>query len=362
MDLVGLISKGIDRLVDKRPVGVRPEWNQNKQTPGTPFHVPGAPFHAPASPFHAPGSPFHAPGSPFHAPSPHHQGMQSHPPRPPGTPMHPSQSPYNGFPASQLHPSQGGHPQYAPFQNHPPGTPFHPSQSPFHSFQVPPPSPFHTSQAPGQAPYPSYMPPAPFAPCPAFPPLSPASSRGAASPAPSSTPSIPSDDEKDDIVPIPETGLKVKSRLSNLIAAVSGKISKSSVGDEADSLGKSCENICEKFANCNQDKNPGSSSSIVQKWNSAFNTRKVCGPKETTPTSKNTPLASPVENQFEEGFITSNRTVTGTKILVLREGVLHPGSITAVEDETFVVNFRYRTIQKSLVFYKGYIAAYSLNG
>ena len=85
---------------------------------------------------------------------------------------------------------------------------------------------------------------------------------------------------------------------------------------EESRVGQSCQNISEKFANCNQDKacaGPPSvdctgSSSIVEKWNSAFNNMRKVGPSnKPTGTGKVSSIVSPVEYGFEEGFITPNR-------------------------------------------------------
>ena len=182
-----------------------------------------------------------------------------------------------------------------------------------------PPAPNHINPYP-----PHQLPP----PSPALSQSSSSSSRGVVSPVPSLTNSEPgrddqasSEDEEDELpLAKPETGLKVKSRLSDLIAAVSGKISKPS--EQPDEESKEKESV--------------NTNSLQEKWNSVFKAKKDI--KENLNSAKFSNHQIPLE--FEEGYLTSQRLVLGTKILVLQDGLLLPGIISGMEEDVFSISFR----------------------
>ena len=226
MDLVGLISKGIDRLVEKKVVGTRPDWSTSHMSPTHPQH-----------------SPIHRPQFAGTPQFPHPSFGRY--PTPPGTPMHPSSGGGGGMFAPPP-PSPQHFPQH---YAQPPPSPFHPSQSPNPynlGGNIPPPSPAHQQFSPphpGASPsphstaavtppppmvYPPYMPPQPtIRPNSTLVPQIPysvanqeAQSRALASPCPSQSSSTDGENDGDLVLPEPETNRKVASRLSNLIAAV----------------------------------------------------------------------------------------------------------------------------------------------
>jgi len=112
----------------------------------------------------------------------------------------------------------------------------------------------------------------------------------------------------------------VKSRLSDLIAAVSGKISKPS--EQPDEESKEKESV--------------NTNSLQEKWNSVFKAKKDF--KENLISDKFSNHQIPLE--FEEGYLTSQRLVLGTKILVLQDGLLLPGIISGMEEDVFSISFR----------------------
>ena len=96
----------------------------------------------------------------------------------------------------------------------------------------------------------------------------------------------------------------MKLRLSNLIAAVSGKVSSthdSDQEDEDDTSSSGHEN--------SSSRQPSTQPGAQDKWNTAFNVRRVGKDK---PASAKYPVAT--ESLFEEGFLSKNRIVLGTKV------------------------------------------------
>ena len=234
VDLVGLISKGIDRLVEKKVVGSRPDWSSQHPSPAhtghhTPMHRPQYP-QFPHPGFGRPGLPS---GTPMH-PSSGGGGMY-----PPASPQHFPQHFGGSPPPSPFHPSQSPHPYQSPHQH---STGYMPPASPYHHHSHPSPSPHHfqaphipMSSAGSTSVYPSYMPPRPTMQpnsslVPSHIPTSSTtgaefSPSGQSLPPPSPSPSLGSscgdEDVDESVLPEPETNRKVASRLSNLIAAVS---------------------------------------------------------------------------------------------------------------------------------------------
>ena len=282
-DLVGMISSGIDKLVDKKKVvGSRPgNYPPSFQRPSDNMmqhRPPGA--MSPPPPNMTPNpyvmSPNHYSG--YHSPHPHY----------------PPQSPHPNF----------QHPNY----QHPPQSP-HPNFQHQH-YQHPPPSPHYqhppSSQHQGMHTVPHHPPPQQPKPISPPPPLE------------SEAPQLNGDASK-----LAESENKAKSRLSNLIQAMSGKIKKpdTPAASPADQ--------------------------ILNKWQLAFNvkppTTPTKSPSKADVKDDETDVKQDVDVDTKEtaGYVTSAHLVSGTKLLVLKANILYSASIANVApNKMYGIRFR----------------------
>ena len=274
-DLVGMISSGIDKLVDKKKVvGSRPSSGYNPMMPRPGDNMTRPPMMQ---------SPHPNMPSPHYMMSPNpYAGYQS--PHPYYN--HPPPSPYpNGPSPPPTHYPSGASPPHYP-SGVPPHYPGGPQYPPNYQgvLQPPPPPPNHVAHPP------SVSPP---------PPSSPSSQTSPASP-----PTCNGDSK------ISDSDNKAKSRLSNLIQAMSGKIK--------------------------QPETPASpADQILNKWQLAFNVK-----PPTTPTKSPVKEASEQSSDYKEekhsdnekgvGYLTSNKILSGTKLLILKSNIFHAASISNV--------------------------------
>ena len=289
-DLVGMISSGIDKLVDKkkvvgnRPSGYNTGFNQARP-PMLPSHHPNMQHPGMASPHPGMTSPHPGMQSPHPGMQSPHHGMSS--PHPHMAPPHPGAStPNPHMMAQQQHFMMNPNPYSGYPQHHPPHSHHHQ-----YSNMVPP----------------SHLPP---------------TSR--ISPPPPSQP--PAQDNKVSSSTKPDQSdaeNKAKSRLSNLIQAMSGKIKK--------------------------PEPPASpADQILNKWQLAFN---VKPPTPTKSPSKEIEESEAEDTLKEEepvddikqvtGYLNSSNLACGLRILMMRNNSLCAGTIvTVTPSRMYTVRFK----------------------